>query len=163
MRSRPTFLAWLLITSVAASLLAAGASMWLDELASLGGTYRIAYVVLAVWAIAQAYVGVLAWRCDEYARGFIPTYASLRRGLDHVWQAVAALPYLGLLGSVAGFVVAVVSGFGGGADTSPEGLAHTAGSVANGAAAAMLSTFVGVGGSLVLWASAHLVASRAGE
>jgi hypothetical protein len=92
-RRHPLFLRWVVLQAVVATLLAAAALAYFDQLQ--GASLAMVPVILAVLAGASGYAGLLAWR-DR--RRLSPI-----GGLRHLWFAAGVCQLLGLLGTVAGF------------------------------------------------------------
>jgi hypothetical protein len=90
---RPMFLRWVVLQSVVITLLAAAALAYGGRLH--GARLVRVPVILAVFAGASGYAGLLAWRLD----GGLPTDGGVR----HLWFAAGCCQLLGLLGTVAGF------------------------------------------------------------
>jgi len=76
-RRHPLFLRWVVLQAVVATLLAAAALAYFDQLQ--GASLAMVPVILAVLAGASGYAGLLAWRTDD---GSSPL-----GGLRHLWFA----------------------------------------------------------------------------
>ncbi len=145
-RQRPLFLRWVVLQSVVATLLAAGAIVYGERLR--GASLAMVPLILVVLAGASAYAGVLAWRSDD---GRSPQH-----GLRHLWFAAGACQLLGLLGTVAGFYAmfnegeASANGAGGAASDLAARVTH-------GAGVALSATFIGILASLVILLEHHVL------
>ena len=85
----------------------------------------------------------------------------LRRGLDHLHFTAALCQLLGLIGTVAGFLIVLTGGF---ETVDPSNQASVQGlltRVSHGSATALVSTFTGVVASVLISLVAHVLAPSA--
>ena len=155
------FLQWVVVNCASVVALILAYMLWWDRVAELGGAAKMVFVILVLAGGISAYLGRLCWRADVALERKYPTRLELEEiehDCEHVWTGIKMLPYVGMLGSIAGFVIAIITGFeklksGAQPDQITDAIHHTA----NGAGAAMLSTFAGIFGALILWQMAHLM------
>ena len=146
-RRRPLFLRWVVLQAVVATLLAAAALAYGNQLR--GASLAMVPLILAVLAGASGYAGLLAWRADEGA--------SPSGGLRHLWFAAGVCQLLGLLGTVAGFY-AMFNHDGGTAAASAAGTSSDlATRVTHGAGVALSATFIGIFASIVILLEHHVL------
>ncbi len=125
------FLRWTLLNVLYLVALATLAGAHGGEVVGLARWFVLA--ILAVYAIASAYAGLLSLRGEK-------------AGLPHLLLAADVCQYLGLLGAATGFLVAL----------SGDDLATVQQRVA-GASIGLAATAVGVACSVVLLVEAHLI------
>lgn len=143
-RRHPLFLRWVVLQAVVATLLAAAALAYFDQLQ--GASLAMVPVILAVLAGASGYAGLLAWRTDD---GSSPI-----GGLRHLWFAAGVCQLLGLLGTVAGFYAMFNHG---GAAAATDASSELAARVTHGAGVALSATFIGILASIVILLEHHVL------
>jgi hypothetical protein len=140
-RRRSLFLRWALVNALATVAFVAAAISYHGEIHVVG---RIAAaIVLAVFALASAYCGVLAWRAGDSATRHLD-----QRSLEHVALAIRVCPMLAMLGTASGFLIA----FAGSVDDVQQRVA--------GASTGIVATVVGVACTIVLMLERHLLDER---
>jgi hypothetical protein len=144
-RRHPLFLRWVVLQAVVATLLAAAALAYFDQLQ--GASLAMVPVILAVLAGASGYDGLLAWRTDDGA--------SPIGGLRHLWFAAGVCQLLGLLGTVAGFYA--MFNHGGAAAATADASSDLAARVTHGAGVALSATFIGILASIVILLEHHVL------
>jgi hypothetical protein len=142
---RTSFLRWVALQAVVATLLAAAAIAYGDRLH--GASLAMVPLILAVLAGASGYAGLLAWRSDDGA--------SPKGGLRHLWFAAGTCQLLGLLGTVAGFYAMFNQGASGAATSSAS--SELAARVTHGAGVALSATFIGILASIVILLEHHVL------
>jgi hypothetical protein len=145
-RRHPLFLRWVVLQAVVATLLAAAALAYFDQLQ--GASLAMVPVILAVLAGASGYAGLLAWRTDD---GSSPL-----GGLRHLWLAADVCQLLGLLGTVAGFY-AMFNNNGGTPSATASASSDLATRVTHGAGVALSATFIGILASIVILLEHHVL------
>ena len=143
---RTLFLRWVALQAVVATLIAAAAIAYGDQLH--GASLVMVPLILIVLAGASGYGGLLAWRFDDGA--------SAEGSPRHLWFATGVCQLLGLLGTVAGFYamfnkVASVSTATAGASSD------LASRVTHGAGVALSATFIGILASIVILLEHHVL------
>jgi hypothetical protein len=144
-RRRPLFLRWVVLQAVVATLLAAAALAYGDQLQ--GASLAMVPLILAVLAGTSGYAGLLAWRTDD---GDSPS-----GGLRHLWFAAGVCQLLGLLGTVAGFYA--MFNHGGAAAPRATASSDLATRVTHGAGVALSATFIGILASIVILLEHHVL------
>jgi MotA/TolQ/ExbB proton channel family len=142
-QGHPLFLRWVGLQAVVATVLAATALAYLDQLQ--GASLMMVPLILAVFGGASAYAGILAWRADGGA--------SPSGGLRHLWFAAGVCQLLGLLGTVAGFYAM----FNHGSTETATAATELATRVTHGAGVALSATFVGIFASIVILLEHHVL------
>lgn len=142
---RTSFLRWVVLQAVVATLLGAAAIAYGDRLH--GASLAMVPLILAVLAGASGYAGLLAWRSDDGA--------SPKGGLRHLWFAAGACQLLGLLGTVAGFYAMFNQGAA--AATTSGASSQLATRVTHGAGVALSATFIGILASIVILLEHHVL------
>jgi hypothetical protein len=137
-KAKPRFLRWALVTTLALVAFAVAVTSYHGQVHTVGKVS--AAIVLAVFAVATAYCGVLAWRADEASSGRVAD-----RGLEHVALAIRVCPMLAMLGTASGFLIA----FTGSSDDVQQRVA--------GASTGIVATVVGVACTIVLMLQRHLL------
>jgi hypothetical protein len=164
------FLRWALINMLAFVLATTAAVAFLDDLGTLGGSSRASIVIVAVFVVMSAYCGTLMWRADGIldraqageADGGDPAQPddelrAVAHDAGHVWFAVSLCQILGLLGTVAGFLIAMIGGFRNLEASDPEAVRSLLQHIADGSSTALLATLVGISASVVLALQHHLL------
>jgi len=144
-RRRPLFLRWVVLQAVVATLLAAAALAYGDQLQ--GASLAMVPLILAVLAGTSGYAGLLAWRTDD---GDSPS-----GGLRHLWFAAGVCQLLGLLGTVAGFYA--MFNHGRAAAATATASSDLATRVTHGAGVALSATFIGILASIVILLEHHVL------
>jgi hypothetical protein len=140
-RNRPRFLRWALITALSLVAFLAALLSYHGHVHAVGKVS--AAIVLAVFAVASAYCGVLAWRADADSVGRADA-----RALEHVSFAIRVCPMLAMLGTASGFLIA----FTGSTENVQQRVA--------GASTGIIATVVGVACTIVLMLQRHLLDER---
>jgi len=135
--TRPRFLRWALVTTLALVGFVAAAASYHGHVHATGKVS--AGIVLGVFALASAYCGLLSWRADERADGVD------HRALEHVSFAIRICPMLAMLGTASGFLIA----FTGSTEDVQQRVA--------GASTGIVATVVGVACTIVLMLQRHLL------
>lgn len=168
MAKRPLFLKWLLInTLVLFGLIFVGIEYW-SAIDALGSGPKFALGVIATYAFFSAYVGRLMWEADyileeRETTGWLDTeedayVEELLHDNEHVWFGVGLLPMLGMVGTVTGFLIVMISGFGHlHGQITPQDVSALVQSVGNGSGTALTSTLAGILGSLLLAVQHHFL------
>jgi hypothetical protein len=138
---RPLFLRWALLNALTAVAFVAAFASYDGDVHVVGKA--AAGAVLAVFALASGYCGVLAWRADGGA-----SEAEATRGLEHVALAIRVCPMLAMLGTASGFLIA----FNGTVEDVQQRVA--------GASTGIVATVVGVACTIVLMLQRHLLDDR---
>lgn len=134
---------------------------------SFVGRLHLAPVTLAAAsAILALLVGTLMYGVRLGARadhGVIVTArgGEMRRGLDHLHFIAALCQLLGLIGTVAGFLIVLTGGFSNVNTANQASVQHLLSRVAEGSATALVSTFTGVVASVLISLVAHMLAPAA--
>jgi hypothetical protein len=144
-RRHPMFLRWVVLQAVVATLLAAAAIAYGDQLH--GASLVMVPLILAVLAGSSGYAGLLAWRSDDGA--------STTGGLRHLWFAAGVCQLLGLLGTVAGFYAMFNNG--GTVSATASASSDLATRVTHGAGVALSATFIGILASIVILLEHHVL------
>lgn len=170
MTTRPLFLKWLLLNVlVIFAVVVVGFTYW-HSVDALGAGPKFALVVLAFYFAFAAACGKLIWKSDEQlarlslierplvrrevAKG---TLTPIARDADHIQFGVNFLPMAGMVGTVTGFLIVVVGGFGGTSNIQSSDLPNLMQHVGNGAGTALVSTLVGLLGALLLSIQLHVL------
>ena len=164
------FLRWALINTLAFVLATTAAVAFLDDLGTLGASSRASGVIVAVFVAMSAYCGTLMWRADGIldraasaaADGGAPgppddELRAVSHDAGHVWFAVSLCQILGLLGTVAGFLIAMIGGFRNLDASDPEAIRSLLQHIADGSSTALLATLLGISASVVLALQHHLL------
>jgi MotA/TolQ/ExbB proton channel family len=136
-RRRPLFLRWVLVNALTLVAFVAAFVSYDGQVHAVGRV--TGGIVLAVFALAAGYCGLLAWRSGE-GGGRAGT-----RGLEHVALAIRVCPMVAMLGTASGFLIA----FSGSADDVQQRVA--------GASTGIVATVVGVACTIVLMVQRHLL------
>jgi hypothetical protein len=137
-RRRPRFLRWALVNALTVVAFVAAFVSYDGQVHPVGRA--TAGIVLAVFALASGYCGLLAWRSDEgVLRG------ANMRGLEHVALAIRVCPMVAMLGTASGFLIA----FSGSAEDVQQRVA--------GASTGIVATVVGVACTVLLMVQRHLL------
>lgn len=160
MTTRPLFLRWLLLNVlVIFAVVLVGLTYW-HRIDGLGAGPKFALVVLAAYAGFSVAAGKLMWKTDEVLAGADwkkPRLLSISRDADHIQFGVNFLPMAGMVGTVTGFLIVVVGGFGGTTNIQSSDLSALMQDVGNGAGTALVSTLVGLLGALLLSIQLHVL------
>lgn len=168
MTKRPLFLKWLLInTLVLFALIFVGIEYW-HAIDSLGSGPKFALGVIGCYAFFASYVGKLMWEADfiveeRETTGWLDAeedeyVEELLHDNEHVWFGVGLLPMLGMVGTVTGFLIVMISGFGHlHGSITPADVSALVQSVGNGSGTALTSTLAGILGSLLLAVQHHFL------
>lgn len=168
MRKRPLFLKCLLINVlVLFALIFVGVEYW-QSISALGSGPKFALGVIAAYAFFAAYVGKLMWEADAMVEEYNETgwldevedeyVEELLHDNEHVWFGVGLLPMLGMVGTVTGFLIVMISGFGHlHGQITPQDVSDLVQSVGNGSGTALVSTLAGILGSLLLAVQHHFL------
>jgi hypothetical protein len=165
------FLRWALINTLTFVLATTAGVAFLDDLGTLGASSRASIVIVAVFVVMSAYCGTLMWRADGIldragageADGGDPAaqpddeLRAVAHDAGHVWFAVSLCQILGLLGTVAGFLIAMIGGFRNLEASDPEAVRSLLQHIADGSSTALLATLVGISASVVLALQHHLL------
>lgn len=138
--SRPLFLRWALVTALAVVALAIIRLLYHGHVHPAGTVAIVA--VLAIFVAANCACGLLAWQADS---GHRPTDSRL----DDIAEAVEACPKVAMLGTVAGFLIAL------------SGDAASIQQRMTGASTGLAATFVGIACMIVLGLQLRLLARHA--
>ena len=114
--------------------------------------------VPTVLAGTLLYAARLAAHADRYGAA---ATQEVRRGLEHLYFTSALCQLLGLIGTVAGFLLVLTGGFATVDAADQASLQHLLSRVAEGSATALVSTFTGVVASVLISLAAHLLAPAA--
>ena len=133
--ARPLFLRWALVTVLAVVAFVVAFVSYHGDVHTVGKVS--AAIVLAVFALASAYCGLLAWRADDGRAD--------SRSLEHVSFAIRVCPMLAMLGTASGFLIA----FTGSTQDVQQRVA--------GASTGIVATVVGVACTIVLMLQRHLL------
>lgn len=158
MTTRPLFLRWLLLNTLVVFAILLTYLVYWTEISSLGSGPKFALAVLAAYAGFSAMAGKLMWHTDEVLVGSDykkPRLIAIARDADHIQFGVNFLPMAGMVGTVTGFLIVVVGGFGGTANIQSSDLPNLMQHVGNGAGTALVSTLVGLLGALLLSIQLH--------
>lgn len=134
-RSRALFLQWALVTTLALVAFVVAFASYHGHVHAAGKVS--AGIVLAVFGLASAYCGLLAWRADNGRTD--------SRSLEHVSFAIRVCPMLAMLGTATGFLIA----FTGTTEDVQQRVA--------GASTGIVATVVGVACTIVLMVQRHLL------
>jgi hypothetical protein len=151
-----------------ALVLGAAVAGWALLAFSFVGRLNLAPVTLAAAAgILALLVGTLLYAVRLGARAdlgvaVIPgVRADIRRGLEHLHFVAALCQLLGLIGTVAGFLIVLTGGFANVNTADQASVQHLLSRVAEGSATALVSTFTGVVASVLISLAAHMLAPAA--
>lgn len=163
-----TFLRWALVASIHIVAAIVGWKLgWYSAISRMDST-GISFTTIALFAVADAWCGWLAWRVDVYKESrrtpisspadpdklFIHTYA---RDAEHGWFAVGMCEKLGLLGTVCGFVMICAGTFENLNGSNGAELQKLLQNVGHGLLTAFVTTLVGVICSVLLHLQYHLL------
>lgn len=165
MHAKRLFLQWALMTSLTAvGVVIAALLGWFGTMYRLDVT-KLSLVILAVFAAATAWCGRLAWRTDlalgaqasEDGKklGFQKFVKETENQAEHGWFAVGLCEKLGLTGTVFGFIIMLVNGFGGFAISDPLAIQRLLERLSAGMSTAFVTTLVGVVCSILLSLQFH--------
>lgn len=165
---KKTFLRWALIASIHLVTALVGWRLgWYGAIARMDST-GISFTTIALFAVADVWCGLLAWRVDVFKEGrrsrpaeptaddrsFLHTYL---RDAEHGWFAVGMCEKLGLLGTVVGFVMICAGTFENLAGADGAALQKLLQNVGHGLLTAFVTTLVGVVCSVLLHLQYHLL------
>jgi hypothetical protein len=134
---RTRFLKWALVNTLAFVVFVVAVASFHGHIHAAGKV--TAGIVLAVFALASGYCGLLAWRADA------ETESTDRRALEHVSLAIRLCPMLAMLGTATGFLIAFT---GSTADVQQR---------VTGASSGIVATVIGVACTIVLMLQRHLL------
>src|SRR3954471_535234 len=124
-------------------------------------TLAAAGAILALLVATLLYAVRLGARAD-HGVGIVPGgRAAIRRGLDHLHFVAGLCQLLGLIGTVAGFLIVLTGGFANVDTDDQASVQHLLSRVAEGSATALVSTFTGVVASVLISLVAHMLAPAA--
>jgi MotA/TolQ/ExbB proton channel family len=124
-------------------------------------TIAAAAFILALLAGTLVYAIRLGARADFALATAGSGRATMRRGLDHLHFVAALCQLLGLIGTVAGFLIVLTGGFANVNTADQASVQHLLSRVAEGSATALVSTFTGVVASVLISLVAHMLAPAA--
>lgn len=145
MTSRPLLLRFALLNAVVVTLAAAGLAGF--AVSRLQGAALVSVpAILLLYTCAAVYVGWLAWQLESPPDPTWPlrTVNRVQHNLRHVSWVTGNLPFLGMLGTLAGLMQLAAAG-----DISTR-LQH-------GLMTALMSAFAGISTSLALMLQEHLL------
>lgn len=162
------FLRWALINVLTGVVAVTAGALFLDDLGRMGGSAKAALVIVAVFVPMTAYCGRLMWRADGLLDGagardeeeVDERLRAVAHDAGHVWFSVSLCQILGLLGTVAGFLIAMVGGFRNLESSDPQAVRSLLQHIADGSSTALLATLVGISASVVLALQHHLLVQR---
>jgi hypothetical protein len=152
-RAMTLFLRWLLTNTLTAVGFTAAGILWAGRVDALGVGAKVSAGILVVFVVMSAYCGRLMWQADRHSR----KPRELLHDAEHVEFSVSLLQILGLLGTVTGFLIAMVEGFtnlGGSGSDEIRGVLQA---VADGSSTALVATLVGILCSVILGVQHHLL------
>lgn len=164
MMRRKLFLQWSLILSLTAVGAAiAGTLGWFGLVYRMDVT-KLSFVIIAVFAAASCWCGVLSWRLDggiewiKTAENRKKYFKEIEDDAEHGWFAAGLCEKLGLTGTVFGLVIMLIGGFKGFQGTDPQSIQMLLERLSIGMSTAFLTTLVGVICSILLNLQYHRLA-----
>jgi hypothetical protein len=131
---------------------------FVDRLNLAPVTIGAASAILVLLGGTLLYAVRLGALADRGEQGRPSDTQELRRGIEHLQFVASLCQLLGLIGTVAGFLLVLTGGFATLDASNQSAVQHLLSRVSEGSATALVSTFTGVVASVLISLVAHMLA-----